>query len=244
MQYLIDTILTPGEKLRGHDIRLVVDLLRTSSQIITFFDIGGDILVPVETVKDAFSVKDRLGSGWMLIGERGGMACPGFDYGNSPLELIAGGGAKRAVICTSNGTSAILHAASCPNVIIACARNAKAAACKALQIGGRIGIVTAGSNGEFAAEDAVCAGLIIELMLDEIKKEGYSAKLTDGALAALTLWQASGSDMKKNCFSSAHGKILHALGFDEDIAFCSKVNVSDVIATTKFKEGALTIVKM
>jgi 2-phosphosulfolactate phosphatase len=41
MKYIFDFAFLPAEQLKAHDCRLVVDLLRASTQITTFFDAGG-----------------------------------------------------------------------------------------------------------------------------------------------------------------------------------------------------------
>ena len=90
---------------------LVVDLLRATTQITTFFDGGGNVLVPLRDVDEAFRMKERLGEEWKIMGERGGLPAPGFDFGNSPLELLDAGVPEFAIITTSNGTRALMRAA-------------------------------------------------------------------------------------------------------------------------------------
>ena len=133
MKYIFDVAFLPSESLKEHDCRVVIDLLRASTQITTFFDCAGEILIPVLETEESFRLKSELGDEWELMGERGGHPAPGFDFGNSPLELSSAGAPKKAVITTSNGTRAIMRAAeNCTNVSIACERNAEAAAWDAL----------------------------------------------------------------------------------------------------------------
>ena len=129
MKYTFDVAFLPCEALKKHDARIVVDLLRATTQITTFFDMGGEVLVPVTEVDEAFAMKEKLGEDWKIMGERGGLPAPGFDFGNSPLELQAAGAPEHAIITTSNGTRAIMRAVKdCAHVIAGCARNAEAAA--------------------------------------------------------------------------------------------------------------------
>jgi len=88
VKYIFDVAFLPSEKLEIHDCRMVVDLLRASTQITTFFDAGGEILLPLEEVDSAIELKNTLGNGWRIMGEREGLPVAGFDFGNSPLELI------------------------------------------------------------------------------------------------------------------------------------------------------------
>ncbi|MEG1602844.1 MAG: 2-phosphosulfolactate phosphatase, partial [Cloacibacillus sp.] len=142
MKYIFDAAFLPCEALKEHDVRVVVDLLRATTQITTFFDAGGEVLVPVTEVDAAFEMRDQLGGDWKIMGERGGLAAPGFDFGNSPLELSAAGAPQNAIITTSNGTRAIMKASEgCAHVIAACARNAEAAAWDAICSGTNIGVL-------------------------------------------------------------------------------------------------------
>lgn len=231
MKYIFDVAFLPSEILKEHDCRIVIDLLRASTQITTFFDCGGEVLVPVLETDEAFSLKSELGDEWKLMGERGGLPAPGFDFGNSPLELSAAGAPQKAVITTSNGTRAILKAADgCTQVRIACVRNAEAAAWDALCSGEKVGIIAAGRNGEFSLEDTVCAGMIVEKMLALAPSNGAEEmELTDGAIAAMALWHHLGPDISEIAMESEHGRILQGLNFTNDIFFCTELDVTATV---------------
>lgn len=244
MRYLLDVAFLPCEKLKDHDCRVVVDLLRASTQITTFFDAGGEMLLPVSDVEEARGLKALLWDDWKLMGERGGLPAPGFDLGNSPLELAAAGGIKNAVITTSNGTKAILAAAcGSANVLIGCARNAEAVAWDALCCGSRIGVVAAGRDGEFSLEDSACAGLLVEKMLALAPSNGADEiELTDGAIAALAVWQRLGPDLEAISAESEHGRILRALGFRDDISFCCETDSTATVPKVSDFKGITAIV--
>ena len=72
MKYIFDVAFLPSEVFKDHDVRIVVDLLRATTQITTFFDGGGSVLVPLKEVEAAFEMKERLGKDWKIMGERGG----------------------------------------------------------------------------------------------------------------------------------------------------------------------------
>ena len=78
LKYIFDVAFLPSETLKEHDCRVVVDLLRASTQITTFFDAGGEVLLPVEEVDSAFDLKKQMGQGWKIMGERGGLPVAGF----------------------------------------------------------------------------------------------------------------------------------------------------------------------
>jgi len=244
LKYIFDVAFLPCETLKEHDARIVVDLLRATTQITAFFDGGGSILVPVTEVEEAFAMKERLGRDWKIMGERGGLPAPGFDFGNSPLELLGAGAPDNAVITTSNGTRALMRAAEgCGRVTAGCARNAEAVCWDALCSGARVGVVCAGRNGEFSLEDSVCAGMFVEKLLSLAPSNGASEmELTDGAISALALWHHLGPDLLAVCRESAHGRILSELGFDNDIFFCAEIDSSSTVPLLKETGGIPAIV--
>lgn len=221
-----------------------MDLLRASTQIVTFFDSGGTVLIPAAEVESAFELKALLGEEWRLMGERGGLTVPGFDYGNSPLELVAKKAPEKAVITTSNGTKAImLAAADCGKVLVGSARNAEAVAWDAICEGFSIGIIASGRNGEFSMEDTVCAGMLIEKLLVLAPKNGATEmELTDGAIAAAALWGHFRSDLTAICLESEHGRVLQGLGFTDDVLFCCELDASAVVPRLSFQYGAMAII--
>ncbi|MDO5563511.1 MAG: 2-phosphosulfolactate phosphatase [Synergistaceae bacterium] len=244
MKYVFDVAFLPTETLKEHDCRLVIDLLRASTQITTFFDAGGETLLPVREVEESYKLKEKLGDDWKLMGERGGLPAPGFDFGNSPLELVKRGAPLHAIITTSNGTHAMMRAIEgCAEVCVACARNLESAAWDALCAGTKIGIICAGRNGEFSMEDTVCAGMYIEKLLSLAPKNGAEEmELTDGAIAAMALWRHLGPDLDGVAMESQHGRILRDLGFADDVLFCSEVSVTATVPKLAYVDGAPTII--
>ncbi|MDO5115631.1 MAG: 2-phosphosulfolactate phosphatase [Synergistaceae bacterium] len=244
MKYIFDAAFLPCEALKEHDVRIVVDLLRATTQITTFFDMGGEVLIPVTEVDTAFEMKEKLGEDWKIMGERGGLPAPGFDFGNSPVELQNAGAPDFAIITTSNGTRALMRASEgCERVLAGCARNAEAVAWDAICSGKNIGVLCAGRNGEFSLEDTVCAGMLVEKMLALAPANGaQEMELTDGAMAAMALWHHFGPDITALCQESAHGKILSALGFDNDLFFCGETDSSSTVPVLKKAFGVPALV--
>lgn len=244
MKYSFDVAFLPSENLKDHDVRIVIDILRATSQITTFFDAGGMMIFPVSEIEDAYRVQEKIGSECRLMGERGALPPDGFDFGNSPLELKEAGAPECAAMTTSNGTRALARASEgCPHVITACARNAESAAWDALCSGENIGIICAGTDGQFSFEDTVCAGMIIEKLLALAPSNGGTEmELTDGAMAALSLWQSFGPDMTAVLQESMHGKRLSELGFDNDLFFCGEIDASSVVPVLKEMNGLRVLV--
>ena len=89
---------------------VVTDILRASSAIVAAFMNGVERIIPVGTLEEAKSYKER---GFMVAAERDGIVRDFADFGNSPYnftpERVKG---KQIVYSTTNGTNAIQLASS------------------------------------------------------------------------------------------------------------------------------------
>jgi len=164
------------------------------------------------------------GNKTLLMGERNALPPPGFDLGNSPLELSPSLLASRpaAVMATTNGTRALLKASAAGVPVYAvCARNAEATVRAALETGDRIGILCAGLHGRAALDDTACAGILVEHLVSS-----GAADLMDGAQMALSVWREGGRRLSSLLERSVHGMRLLSLGFAADVAYAAKIDAS------------------
>ena len=93
----------------GKSTVVVVDLLRATTVISTAFKEGVVAIIPVQTLDEALSYKDK--EGYIVAAERNAKPIEGFDYGNSPFHYInADVKGKTLVLTTTNGTKAIHNA--------------------------------------------------------------------------------------------------------------------------------------
>jgi 2-phosphosulfolactate phosphatase len=74
-------------------------------------------------------------------------------------------------------------------------------------------------------EDSVCAGKLIE----EINKKRKNIEVSDSSAAAFALYERFGNDILKMLKNTEHGKKLLENGFEEDLEFCSKLNINSVL---------------
>ena len=224
-----DVVLSCGEHLPAVDVWMVIDVLRATTVIATWFELGGGDLYPVSSTTAARRLARELsegGSAPLLMGEENAIPPQGFDLGNSPLdlnhELIKTHSC--AVMATTNGTGALLDAASTgAPVVVACARNATAALDHALSLGSRIGILCAGRKRRPAWDDTLCAGLI----LDELKKRAPGLLLADSARLALLSWQTCGG-LHASMATADHAVFLDKIGYGPDIAFACQQDAASV----------------
>src|SRR5438552_2328961 len=75
----------------------------------------------------------------------------------------------------------------------------------------------------FSVDDAYCAGYLVDSLL-----RSGSAEMTDGASAALRLYQSE-PDTLAIFSQSAAGRNVVRLGLPDDVAYCAQRNVSDVV---------------
>ena len=129
MSIRLEVMLNPACELEYADAWIVVDVLRATTMMTTFFERGGKVILPVKSVEEAYDLKRKLGSDWLLMGERNSLPPPNFDCGNSPVELLDCflGTYGGAIMTTTNGTKALLLASTFANIVcVGCVRNATA----------------------------------------------------------------------------------------------------------------------
>ncbi|MBQ9904580.1 MAG: 2-phosphosulfolactate phosphatase [Synergistaceae bacterium] len=219
-----------GVYLPSADVWLVIDVLRATTVMTRWFELGGTELYPVKTPDEARALSEELrarGSSPLLMGEVNGIPPEGFDFGNSPRELNYEIIREHycGVMSTTNGTGALLSAVStgCP-VIAVSLRNYSACLDYALTVGKRIGVLCSGRKGRPSWEDTLCAGAVIE----ELSERG-EVMMSDSARIALTLWQNSGNDTESVVRKSNHAQYLTQIGYSDDISFACEIDSSTVV---------------
>ena len=91
---------------------LVIDVLRSTTTIVTALGNGAKAVFPAETAADAIQLSNNLERDDILLaGEQGYDQIEGFQCGNSPLEMTAEKVKDMSlVMTTTNGTRALLAA--------------------------------------------------------------------------------------------------------------------------------------
>lgn len=240
MHYEADVVFSCGEDnyLPSVDVWIVVDVLRATTMITRWFELGGTELYPVKTPDEARLLVQELrerGSSPLLMGEVNGIAPEGFDLGNSPVELSYDviRGHYCGVMSTTNGTVALVQAASSGSYVLAASlRNYAAVLDHALTLGRRVGLLCAGRKGRPSWEDTLCAGAIIE----ELNTRG-EVLMTDSAKISLMIWQNRGDNLTAYVKRSEHAKYLEQIDYNDDIAFSCKPNISTVVPILENEEG-------
>jgi 2-phosphosulfolactate phosphatase len=209
----VHVAFTPSEAVPA-PIGIVVDVLRATSTIAQALASGWPRVLCAPGIDEAIAVREQLGEG-LLGGERDAKKIAGFDVGASPREFVDGGDVP-LIFSTTNGTRAILTAASkCERVLLGSLLNLDAVSAAARESGEDVIVVCAGFKDAFALDDAYCAGRIVELI---------GGDRTDASKA---------SELLARAFSDAHeglnARTYGPPGLEEDIRFCARENVLEVV---------------
>ncbi len=201
------------------DTVVVIDVLRMTTTACVLFSQGLSELAVVAAVDDARVLAAAEGA--LLLGERGGVKLPGFHGGNSPLEYLNQDlSAQRAVLCTSNGSSAVEAAAGASHLFLGSLVNAAAVAAAALSAAqAELRLVCAGTDGESSLDDVLGAACIAR----EVARLEPAVMKSDSVNLALKALSST-PDLAAGLLEARHGALLHSLGFGEDVRFAARLN--------------------
>jgi len=236
----IDLFVTPaGVEERGLRDKTVVmvDVLRCSTSICAALTHQCREVIPVATVEEAMRLSSNLfQETTMLCGERQGTRIEGFELGNSPLEYTAARVAgKTVVLTTTNGTVALTRSRSARQLLVGAFVNMDRLLDHLAGQGGDVVIVCAGKEQRFSLEDTACGGMIIDRLRDRIKPR---PTLSDSARSARVLFRHFAKDLGRLLRTSAHGRVLETLAFQNDLDVCAQLNAYPVIP--EYQQGRIT----
>jgi 2-phosphosulfolactate phosphatase len=225
-----DVILTPGEVTSAEladRVVVVIDTLRATSSIVEALSAGAKLIYPVSSVDEALRLANTFGRGEVLLcGERKCLPIEGFDLGNSPREFtrerVEG---KTLVMSTTNGTAAMALTTAASRVYIGAMLNLGAIVTELGRLEAEPVFLCSGRERNFALEDAVCAGLMVERLVGAGK---HDWQLNDGARGAVALAKSFGSGPELFEMTAA-GQAIKEAGFAEDLEFCAQLDVHDVL---------------
>jgi 2-phosphosulfolactate phosphatase len=182
---------------------------------------GARAIFPTVSTEEAIKLAFSLGrEDTILCGERKGIKVEGFDLGNSPgefgPEVVEG---KQLVMSTTNGTRAFLAVEGADRVLATCFMNLSAVG-EAISKADDVMIVCAGKEDRFALDDTLCAGALIEKVVEGRESE---VVLNDAGRVALELASAH-SVSAEFLRSTAAGAALEAVGLDKDLELCASLD--------------------
>lgn len=107
-------------------LAVIIDVFRAFTVEPYLINNGVKKIIPVGDKQIAYDYKKRYNN-YVLIGERGGIKLPGFDYGNSPSQIENIDFSEKTVVhTTSCGTQGIVGAVNAKEIITGSLVNAKA----------------------------------------------------------------------------------------------------------------------
>ncbi len=225
----LDVILTPNllplYPLEGKVV-LVIDVLRATTTMTVALDQGAEKVIPVESIEECLSYKDKPNH--LLAGERGGQRVEGFSYGNSPFEFMDGViKGKTLVLTTTNGTRAIEYSKGAYKVIVGGFLNFTALTKWIIAESRDTLLLCSGWRDKFNLEDTVFAGAVINHLKE------YFLVDSDAAFAAEKLYLNSRRNMMHFMKQSSHYKRLAQFGVINDIKYCLRPDLTDVVPVLK-----------
>jgi len=211
---------------------VVIDVLRASTVIVDALANGARAVVPFAEVDEVVHAAKQYGRDEVrLTGERRSLPIPGFDAGNSPLEMrpaLVGG--RIVLMTTTNGTAALAATHGAWRVLVGAFTNVSVtvqAVITAMREGRGALLVCAGQERRFALEDAACAGA----MASQIARACRTAELGDAAHLVRRTTSRYRRDVLALARDASHARTLAAAGFADDVAACLVVDRAPVVAT-------------
>ena len=223
----VHVAFTPGDEAAAA-VGIVVDVLRATSTIAQALAAGYERVLCCREIEEARALR-AADPDSLVGGERDAVRIDGFDVGASPREFLQRR-ARTLILSTTNGTSAILEAGSrCDTVLLGSLLNLDAIVRDVRARGEDVAILCAGYKGAFALDDAYCAGRIVE---------GLDGERSDAAIAAEVVARAY-PDSHAGLTARTYGPP----GLEEDIRFCARESVLDVVPRYAGREGAAAAIR-
>jgi 2-phosphosulfolactate phosphatase len=158
MQVVIDSLVEGAGRATG--VVAVIDVFRAFTSAAVALEKGASRIVMVSSVEEALELR-RAGVGQVCIGEVGGRAPEGFDFGNSPFEIASVDFHGKTIIQrTSAGTQGIVLASNRAERLYAASLVTANATVRAIMSGSpeTIALVPMGAEGiRRTDEDELCA---------------------------------------------------------------------------------------
>ena len=115
MEINILQLLDGAKAARG--LTVIIDVFRAFSTACYAFEGGIAKSYPVGEIEIAYAIKEK-NPNYILVGERNEQKPQGFDFGNSPSQLLNGNLAGKTMVhSTSSGTQGIANATNADEII-------------------------------------------------------------------------------------------------------------------------------
>jgi 2-phosphosulfolactate phosphatase len=161
-------------------VTVIIDVFRAFSVACYAFDAGAVRIIATSEISEALLLKDKYKNS-VLIGERDEKKIPGFDFGNSPTEIIKADLSGKTVIQTTTaGTQGLINAVKADIILTGSFVNAGAVVKYIKSLDPEyVSLVAMGYRATNSAEeDLMCA----EMIATELNNKKF---LTENKIAGL-----------------------------------------------------------
>jgi 2-phosphosulfolactate phosphatase len=196
---------------RAGSIVVVVDAFRASTTIAVLVSKGARV-VPVASIEKAYS----FAGADLRIGERGSAKVAGFDFGNSPTEILDAEVPRNSTVAlsTTNGTRVVEAARGARAILTGAFVNAGALAedlAAGTYDGAEVVVIGCGWEGRRASEDEAAAGAILHRLRSRgAELDGRARRVVEGYL----------SRSVRTLLNNSAARRLKRLGYERDLEFC------------------------
>jgi 2-phosphosulfolactate phosphatase len=196
---------------RTGSVVVVVDAFRASTTIAVLVSKGARV-VPVASIERAHSYAGAD----LRIGERGSAKVAGFDFGNSPTEILEAEVPPNSTVAlsTTNGTRVVEAARGARAILTGAFVNASALAedlAAGAYNGAEVVVVGCGWEGRRASEDEAAGGAILYRLLSS------GAELDERARRVVEGYLSRSVGTLRN---NRAARRLKRLGYERDLEFC------------------------
>jgi 2-phosphosulfolactate phosphatase len=195
---------------RAGSVVVVVDAFRASTTIAVLIFKGARV-VPVASLEEAVTAGTDF-----RIGERGSAKVSGFDFGNSPTEILGSEIPPDSTVAlsTTNGTRVVEAASGAIAILAGAFVNANVLAedlAKGAYDDAEAVVVGCGWEGRRASEDEAAAGAILHrLQLHDAELDRRARSVVEGYLS-----RPSGA-----LWNNSAARRLKRFGYEGDLEFC------------------------
>lgn len=151
-------------------VAVIIDVFRAFSSACYAFDAGAVRIIATAEVSEAFLLKKKYKNS-VLVGERDEKKIEGFDFGNSPTEIIKADLSGKTVIQTTTaGTQGLINAVNADTILTGSLVNAGAIVKYLKSVTpDKVSLVAMGYRATFSAEEDLLCAEMIATELNNIK---------------------------------------------------------------------------
>ncbi len=235
----LHTILSPSllplYELTGKTV-VIIDVLRATSTIATALHNGAKEIIPVNDVMECIRLSSQLDA--ISAGERNGKIADGLKYGNSPLIFTSGIVTSKTIVLTTTNGTRLLHealAADAGEILTGAFVNLSSVSSFLAENDRDVILACSAWKNRVNIEDTLFAGALINEVKDHFQINCDSSAIAESLYI-------EGKDnllefMKQK--NASHYQRLLGYGHEDDLKYCFKRDVADVLAV--YRDGRLVV---